>query len=291
MAAEDRPTIVGCGPATSTAAPPRGDGWAGRIVYLGLYFWGLGIVLGHKPVFGSNYGMRADSWPELRTVVHRDRADLHDDFDLAWCLRPGMSVVYDRSLIVGVSARPRDQTMGKGLWRRVRMGFHTFGFEWREWPPARPVAGATERNRPVGNGCVAGGRLPTAGLIAQARRASGPQPGCLEQRRACRARAGGVRSRTGCAPSGTPRGAPRWRSRTQRAARSARGHATPTATSFGMVDAVISPRRSGVCIMSAMMSSTLSRRVSANRSRTNPSRPGGTRFRLLRRPHSMSDAP
>ncbi len=48
---------------------------------------------------------------------------------------------------------------------------------------------------------------------------------------------------------------------------------------------------SGVRIISPMMSSTLSRRVSANRSRTKASRPGGTRFRLFRMPHSMSAAP
>jgi glycosyltransferase involved in cell wall biosynthesis len=131
MSADDRPTIVtGPGDFYGGTAPKR---WLARHVYLGLYFWGLGIVLGHKPVFGSNYGMRADAWPELRTVVHRDRADLHDDFDLAWCLRPGMSVVYERTLIVGVSARPLE-TMGT-LGRRVGMGFHTLGFEWREWPP------------------------------------------------------------------------------------------------------------------------------------------------------------
>ncbi len=39
------------------------------------------------------------------------------------------------------------------------------------------------------------------------------------------------------------------------------------------------------------MSSTLSRRVSANRSRTNARRRGGTRLRLLRMPQSMSAAP
>ena len=39
------------------------------------------------------------------------------------------------------------------------------------------------------------------------------------------------------------------------------------------------------------MSSMLSRRVSANRSRTNARRPGGTLFRLLRMPQSMRAAP
>jgi hypothetical protein len=43
--------------------------------------------------------------------------------------------------------------------------------------------------------------------------------------------------------------------------------------------------------MSAMMSSTLSRRVSRKRSRTKANRSGGTRLRLFRMPHSMSAAP
>ena len=44
-----------------------------------------------------------------------------------------MTVVRERRLIVGVSARPFD-TVAQ-LARRLRMAFHTIGVEWREWPP------------------------------------------------------------------------------------------------------------------------------------------------------------
>ncbi len=75
--------------------------------------------------------------------MHRDRADLHDDLDLAWWLQPGMTVVYDRALIVGVSARPFDSLPELG--RRLRMAFHTLGVEWRAWPPFERRAAPARR--------------------------------------------------------------------------------------------------------------------------------------------------
>ena len=75
--------------------------------------------------------------------MHRDRPDLHDDLDLAWWLQPGMTVAYDRALVVGVSARPFDSFPEIG--RRLRMAFHTLGVEWRAWPPfeRREAVGAS----------------------------------------------------------------------------------------------------------------------------------------------------
>ncbi|WP_157008406.1 glycosyltransferase family 2 protein [Agromyces laixinhei] len=107
--------------------------WIARNIYIGGYFTVIGPLLGHPPIFGSNYAMRADAWAMLRDLVHRDRADLHDDLDLSWWMQPGMTVVRDRRLVVGVSARPFD-SFG-GLARRVRMAFHTMSVESREWPP------------------------------------------------------------------------------------------------------------------------------------------------------------
>jgi len=131
MSQRDRPTVVtGSGVFYGGTAPRR---WIARHIYIGGYFYWIGILLGHPPIFGSNYAMRADAWIALREIVHRDRADLHDDLDLAWWMQPGMSVVYDRALIVGVSARPLASV--SELARRVRMAFHTLGVEWRAWPP------------------------------------------------------------------------------------------------------------------------------------------------------------
>lgn len=131
MAAADRPTVVtGSGQFYGGNAVLR---WIAHNIYLGSYFSLIGALLGHPPVFGSNYAMRGDAWPRLRDVVHRDRADVHDDLDLSWWLQPGMTVVRERRLVVGVSARPFDSVAG--LAWRVRMGFHTLAVEWREWPP------------------------------------------------------------------------------------------------------------------------------------------------------------
>ena len=133
MARPDRPTAVtGSGVFYGGSAARR---WSARHLYLGGYFASIGALLGHPPVFGSNYALRADAWTVLRDVVHRDRADVHDDLDLSWWMQPGMSVVYEPALVVAVSARPFDSASELG--RRVRMGFHTLRVDWGAWPPLR----------------------------------------------------------------------------------------------------------------------------------------------------------
>jgi glycosyltransferase involved in cell wall biosynthesis len=133
MSQADRPTVV-----TGTGVFYGGTAlrqWIARHLYIGGYFVWIGALLGHPPIFGSNYAIRRDAWLVLRNIVHRDRADLHDDLDLSWWMQPGMSVVHHRPLVVGVSVRPLDSVAE--LARRVRMAFHTLGVEWRAWPPLR----------------------------------------------------------------------------------------------------------------------------------------------------------
>ena len=207
MSPPDRPTAVtGSGGFYGGTAAAR---WIARNLYIGGYFAVIGALLGHPPVYGSNYAIRADAWAELRDLVHRDRADLHDDLDLAWWLHPGMTVVRDRALVVGVSARPFDSL--PEIARRLRMAFHTLGVEWRAWPPferderraprAPPTsrrvlaeaaddrrrATAEEADRPPRS---AGRRPPTAyaGLLEEGRMSRDELVG----RRLARAVAGGV---------------------------------------------------------------------------------------------------
>lgn len=131
MSRPDRPTVItGTGVFYDGTALRR---WIARHLYIGGYFVWIGALLGHPPIFGSNYAMRRDAWLVLRDIVHRGRADVHDDLDLSWWMQPGMTVVHDRALIVGVSARPFDSV--PALWRRIRMAFHTLAIEWRAWPP------------------------------------------------------------------------------------------------------------------------------------------------------------
>lgn len=80
--------------------------WAGEHLYIGGMYTVLTPLLGHAPLFGSNMAMRSASWRALSGEVHREERNIHDDFDLSFHVRPGMTVLRDRDLVVEVSARP-----------------------------------------------------------------------------------------------------------------------------------------------------------------------------------------
>jgi len=80
--------------------------WIGREVYLRWYFWAMGRLLGHPPLFGSNLALRAELWRAVRQEVHRDDPRMHDDLDLSFQIAPGERVVRDDSLGMSVSSRP-----------------------------------------------------------------------------------------------------------------------------------------------------------------------------------------
>ncbi|WP_158865210.1 glycosyltransferase [Leifsonia sp. AG29] len=79
--------------------------WAGRALYLGGYFHAVGPMLGHPPLFGSNFAIRRETWSRMSPLVHRDRRRIHDDLDLSIQLEPDMTVLYDPSLRMSVSGR------------------------------------------------------------------------------------------------------------------------------------------------------------------------------------------
>ncbi|HET6672558.1 MAG TPA: glycosyltransferase family 2 protein [Agromyces sp.] len=162
MSRPDRPTVItGSGIFYGGRPIIR---WIARNLYIGGYFTVIGLLLGHPPVFGSNYAMRRDAWLELRELVLRDRADVHDDLDLSWWIQPGMTVVRDDRLLVGVSARPFDSL--EGLWRRVRIAFHTLAIEFRAWPPGERRA-AHRRAREHARAPVAFDLEPDSDLDAE----------------------------------------------------------------------------------------------------------------------------
>jgi len=80
--------------------------WAGRHLYIGGMYAAMTPLLGHAPLFGSNMAMRSSSWRALSGEVHREERNIHDDFDLSFHVRPEMTVLRDRGLVVDVSARP-----------------------------------------------------------------------------------------------------------------------------------------------------------------------------------------
>ena len=80
--------------------------WMGEHLYIGGMYATFTPLLGHAPLYGSNMAMRASTWRTLSGEVHREERDIHDDFDLSFHVRPGMTVLRDRGLVVEVSARP-----------------------------------------------------------------------------------------------------------------------------------------------------------------------------------------
>jgi glycosyltransferase involved in cell wall biosynthesis len=109
--------------------------WMGRNLYIGGYFWFIGLILGHPPLFGSNLALRSNAWDRLRLTVHRDRADIHDDLDLSYHVAPDMTVRYDPHLVVGISARPFGSWRSFG--RRLSWAFGTMSLNGRELSAAR----------------------------------------------------------------------------------------------------------------------------------------------------------
>ena len=101
--------------------------------YLGAYYLLVHAALGHTAVWGSNMAMRRRAWEEVRDVVHRWDAEVHDDIDLAFALGPGRRVRYDRRLVVGVSAR---SVRGRRqLRRRLVRALWTLRLNWEVLPP------------------------------------------------------------------------------------------------------------------------------------------------------------
>ncbi|XPP27776.1 MAG: glycosyltransferase family 2 protein [Leucobacter sp.] len=103
-----------------------GRGWwwrfFGQYIYIGGYFWFIGIIIGRVPVFGSNFALRREAWLDARTRIHLEDPRMHDDLDISFALDPDAGVEHDRGLVVQVSARPFDDY--SGLWRRVSWGFY-----------------------------------------------------------------------------------------------------------------------------------------------------------------------
>jgi glycosyltransferase involved in cell wall biosynthesis len=127
--------------------------WIGETLYLGLYFTAMRWLIGHPPVFGSNFAMHRELWALSGDRAHRRRADVHDDLDLSIHFPSGTTVVFDRELLVGVSARPLMTLPALG--RRIRMAISTlvlnaierpFFLRRRDFRSGQPAA-ARERLR------------------------------------------------------------------------------------------------------------------------------------------------
>lgn len=134
-------TLSAAGPLTAVTGPGdfyggnRLAGWAGRHLLLDGYFRIVAFLLGHRPVYGSNFALRREVWAGIRDAVVRDNALVHDDLDISYRLRSDMEVIYDPTLRVGVSARPF--ASWAAFRRRVVMSVVTFDVEFHHEPPLR----------------------------------------------------------------------------------------------------------------------------------------------------------
>lgn len=102
--------------------------WIARNLYIGGYRWSMNLLMGHPPLFGSNFGFHRSMWDQLRDRVHRGVPRVHDDLDLSYQLRPWMKVIWDETLRVRVSARPFRSWASLG--RRLAMAYVTFRVEF-----------------------------------------------------------------------------------------------------------------------------------------------------------------
>ena len=107
--------------------------WIGRVIYIGGYFWAIGILLGHPPLFGSNFAMPMAMWLRVRGTVNSRMREVHDDLDLSYHLQPDMDVVYDVSLRVKISPRPFDSFATIG--RRLAWAYSTLSLDFRQLSP------------------------------------------------------------------------------------------------------------------------------------------------------------
>ncbi len=109
--------------------------WVGTSVYIPGYFWAIGWLLGHPPLFGSNFALRSEVWDRIRGSVHRGLPPVHDDLDISYQIPPDVKVIADPTLRVQVSARPLAGWAAVG--RRLSMAWTTFGVEFKQEGPFR----------------------------------------------------------------------------------------------------------------------------------------------------------
>lgn len=131
--------VEAAGPLTIVTGPGNFYGgnrvtrWIAEHIYIAGYRWSMNLLMGHPPIFGSNFALHASLWKRLREGVNRSGPRIHDDLDLSWQVAPDMDVLWVDPLRVGVSARPLESWAGLG--RRLSMAWTTFGTDFRQQGP------------------------------------------------------------------------------------------------------------------------------------------------------------
>lgn len=114
------------------------SGWravVARALYMDAYFLSVGAAMAHPPLFGSNLALRRSAWERVREGVDRTDPELHDDIDLSFQFGAADRLVVDKSLTVGISARPFDDPAA--MRRRFSRAFRTIFRNWRTSSPSQ----------------------------------------------------------------------------------------------------------------------------------------------------------
>jgi glycosyltransferase involved in cell wall biosynthesis len=99
--------------------------WIGSSIFH-WYFWQAGVIAGHRLLWGSNCAVRAITWGKVRNMVMM-RADIWEDYDMAFCLAKYGKVKYITNNLVGVSFRAMHTTFSSHVayqWRSIRTFYH-----------------------------------------------------------------------------------------------------------------------------------------------------------------------
>ena len=127
MHARDGPrTVLVTGPGRFRLPAPWG--WLFSGLYVGTYLLATATALGHFPAFGTTMSMRREWWQQVREEVSRS-AEVHDDMDLSFRVRPGQRVRVTCEVAVVMS--PRALRVDRALLLRWRRAVRTVERNWR----------------------------------------------------------------------------------------------------------------------------------------------------------------
>lgn len=104
--------------------------------YIGAYRSSTKSALGHNPMFGTLYSIRASWWQTVKETVDFSDTFVHEDMHLSFQVRPNETVWYQDDLEVLMDGRA---LFGfKQVITRFKRGFHTMFTNWRtQSPPIR----------------------------------------------------------------------------------------------------------------------------------------------------------
>ena len=105
----------------------------GFYVYMLPYFFCVGLAIGTRPVFGSNYAMRRTVWNEIRSEVHSHTESVYDDIDVTYHLLGRGQILFNKSQNNYISIRPLRSL--QGMIERYKKGLRSVLLHWPAQSP------------------------------------------------------------------------------------------------------------------------------------------------------------